>query len=166
MNVCNAVRVLGCIAILVVCGACDGMRTDYAHVIKYGNLEFSGSRQFEGMSITSKPLPDDVDVLLEDGKRIHIAEITRDRMAALFGDPKLSLDDSNFGGKVEHFGDLRCTIAFKNDEFESIAVFDTVKVIKLPENAVVSFPATQSDIERVFGKPTSVAWEKFQRNAP
>lgn len=160
----RSVMTITCAAMLTTLCGCEDSTTSYEQLIKYDNIVFAGPREYTVMSIKSGPLPDNVDLLLADGKRIHLASITKDGMAEMFGEPKLFLDDP--GERREHFGDLSCTLAFLNGNLDFIEAFDNVKVVKLPENATLSFPATRHDIERVFGKPAAVERMKYERRGP
>lgn len=160
----SVVTCLASAVVLMICGGCEDSYSSYEYIIKYDNIIFAGPREYNVMLIKSGPLPGNVDLLLADGKRIHVASITRDGMAEMFSEPKLFLDDP--GEKREHFGDLCFTVAYLNGELDFIEVYDNVKVVKLPENAVVTFPATRQDIERVFGKPTSVEKKRYKRRGP
>lgn len=164
MNINYPAWVVACSAILVVSCGHEDNNIYHETVLRYDNICFWGDREFEGMTTEPGPLPGNIDLLLADGKRIHIASITRDGMAEMFGEPKLFLDDP--GDKREHFGDLRCTIAFLNGNLDFIEVYDNVKVVKLPENEAISFPTTRQEIERVFGKPTAVERKGHKGRGP
>jgi hypothetical protein len=116
------------------------------------------------LTINPCPPPDDVDIVLPDGRRVHLASIDKNQAIAIFGEPLRSSIIENGATEYEEYGVKHvCEFVFKNGELARIHCSGGVKVINSTNEKSLKLPAKESDIRDVFGKPTSITYPKSQQ---
>src|SRR5690606_15115994 len=108
MLIANRIPFVIFVVLLLLCAGCDaGLK-----VTKYKSMHFYGSGSSNSMSIQGDPPLEDIDVVLPDGNRIHVASITRESVHELFGPPFQQVKDGP-RGDFEKFGDVICSVSFE-----------------------------------------------------
>lgn len=148
-------------SLCVVISGCSG---DYIKVMCFNDMQFvaRGEGQFGGMSIRVTPFPKNLDVVLSDGRRIQVSSIDKEYLEKVFGGPVSSVDDPGLSRVV--YGNRDFEVTFVNGELASLDVGVNSAVINSSNQLTLTFPASEAEVRRVFGKPTSV--ERRELNNP
>jgi hypothetical protein len=127
----------------------------------YGSMSFYGSEICNSMVMHGR-FRDNVELVLSNDVKVDRSSLRRENIGAVFGAPIIS-DKTPNGTLLEEFQLRECSVTFENERFSYLEVRRPAQICNLTNKKCVTLPASPSQIEEVFGKPTSVGEAQSQQ---